>query len=63
MNQMTKHVCVIGVLRRFQQSFSHIQMVAACFMRHDSALVLSDANTDASGRRHKTQMHHLVTLC
>ena len=27
--------CVIGVLRRFQQSFSYITAVAACCMRRD----------------------------
>jgi len=27
--------CVIGVLRRFQQSFSYITTVAACCMRRD----------------------------
>jgi len=54
-------VCVIGVLHRFQQSFSHITTVAACCMRHDSTLVLSAANTDLQCLKHKTQMHHPVT--
>ena len=53
---------LICVLCRFQQSFSHITMVAACSMRQDSAQVLSAFNTDAPCRRHKTQMHHPVTL-
>ena len=40
------YVCVNGVLRRFQQSFSYITTVAACCMRRDSARGLSAANTD-----------------
>ena len=55
-------VCVIGVLRRFQQSFSHITTVASCCMRRDSTQVLSAANTDALCRRQKTRMHHPVTI-
>ena len=46
--------CVIGDLRRFQQSFSRITMVAACCMRRASARVLGAANTDAPSLRHKT---------
>ena len=53
---------VIGVLRHFQQSFSHITTVAACCMRRDSARVLSPANTDATCCRHKTRVPHPVTL-
>ena len=54
--------CVVGVLPRFQQSFSYIPTVAACRMRRDSAWVLSATNTDAPCRRHTTQMNHSVTL-
>ena len=46
-----EEVCVIGVLRSFQQSFSHITTVAACCMRRDSARVLSAANTDVTNGR------------
>ena len=53
--------CVCGVLRRFQQYFSHIPTVAACCMSRDSAWVLHAANTDAPCRRHKIRMHHPVT--
>jgi len=53
---------VIGVLCHFQQSFSHITMVAAFCMRQDSSQVLSAFNTDAPCCRHKPQMHHPVTL-
>ena len=45
-------VCVIGVLHRFQQSFSHITTVAVCCIRRDSARVLSTSNTYAPCRRH-----------
>ena len=55
-------VCVMDVLRRFQQSFSHITTMAACFMRRNSARVLSAANTDTPCRRHKTEIHRPVTL-
>jgi len=41
-------VYVIGVLRRFQQSFSHIPTVAASCMRRDSARVLSAAKETAN---------------
>ena len=47
-------MCVIGVLRRFQQSLSHITTVAVCCMGRDSARVLRAANDDAVCRRHKT---------
>ena len=42
--------CVISVLRLFQQSFSHITMVATCCIRHDNARLLSAASTDAPCR-------------
>ena len=38
-------VCVIDVLRRFQQYFSHFTAVTACCIKRDSARVLSAANT------------------
>jgi len=50
-------VSVCGVLRGFQQR--HITTVTAC---HDTDMILSAANTDARWRRHKTQLHHPVTL-
>ena len=56
------NLCVIRVLCHFQQSFSHITMVTACCMRHDSALVLKVVNTDALCRRHKTRAYHPVTF-
>ena len=55
-------ICVIGDLRRFQQSFSHISTVASCCMRHDIARIFGGANTDAPCRRHTTRVHHPVTL-
>ena len=55
-------VCVIGVLRRFQHSVSHITTVVTCCMRRDSARALIDTNTDAPCRRHKTTMYHPITL-
>ena len=55
-------VCVIGVLRRFRESKSHITTVAACCMRRVSARVLSATDTNAPCRQHETQMHHPVTF-
>ena len=53
-------VCVIGVLRRFQQSFSHITTGAACCMRRDSAWVLSAANTDAPCCTQNVPPSHII---
>ena len=50
-------VCVC-VCVCFQQTFSHNTTVAACCMRR----VLSATNTDWPCRRHKTHVHHPVTL-
>ena len=57
-------------LRRFQQSFSHNMMMAACYMRRESAWALSAANKDALCCRHTQNAppshiiltHHPVTL-
>ena len=50
------------VLRRFQQSFSHIMTVAACCGKRDGARVLSAANTGAQWGRHEPRVHQPVTL-
>ena len=53
---------VLVVLRRFQQSFSHITTVTAFCTRHYSARVLSAAYSDATCHRHKPRMHYQFTL-
>ena len=55
-------VSVCGVLLRFQQSASHIATVTAFCLRCYSALVLNAANADEPCRKHKTRVHHPVTL-
>ena len=45
-----------------KHTHTHTHTHASCCMRRDSARVLSAANTDASSHRHKTRMHHPVTL-
>jgi len=64
-NEICVCVCVCvcdGVLRRFQQDFIHMTMVAACCTRCDSSCILSAANTDALCHRHKARSHHQVRL-